>query len=148
MGEHTTAERPGHDKDEEQEGAMATNITVTVNPGNPQGNKEVSCNLVVAPPKYLVAPDIIWLDPGVDYDITFHLAPANGVTNWHSTPFGNQAGSGCPATGAGACPPFTQNAGGGPNSMSIHVTGGGRSVNSYRLDFNNGYFCDPIIVVG
>jgi hypothetical protein len=32
--------------------------------------------------------------------------------------------------------------------MTVNVRNGSRSVNSYRLNFNDGYFCDPISIIG
>jgi len=134
-----------------KDGAMPTQITVTVTPGNPNSNNEVACRLHVAPPRYLVD-DAIWLDPGQDYDIRFNLTAANGVNDWHAAPFGNQAGTACPDASAGPNGPFGRGpAGGGggvPPFMTVNVRNGSRSVNSYRLNFNDGYFCDPIIIIG
>ena len=127
---------------------MPTNIIVTVTPGNPNPNKDVPCNLHVAPPQYLVD-DAIWLDPTQDYNITFNL-PGGGQRTWDTTggsPFCNQKGQ-CPSMTAGTQNGFSVT-GKGPYAMTVYVPSqGGRGVQHYRMNFDNGYTCDPIIVVG
>jgi hypothetical protein len=124
---------------------MATPIHVTVMPQLPNG-KEVPCG-IRGPAKY-VQDDTIWLDAGQDYDITFELAGANGVNGWHSTtPFGNQQGIGCPGASQGASGPFGHSPPAG-GQLSVSVRQPSRSLNSYRLNFNDDFYCDPIIVVG
>jgi hypothetical protein len=152
MDEQATIESKGQEMSRGKGGGGAggnppTQITVTVNPGNPNG-KEVCCGFGVAPPQYF-KDGAIWLDAGQDYDIKFRIAAANGVNGWATAPFGNQSGLGCPAATQGPTPPFAQGpAGGGPADMTVEVRSPARSLNSYRLNFNNGYYCDPIIVVG
>ena len=127
-------------------GNPPTQITVMVNPGKPKG-KEVDCGFNVTPPKYFKN-GAIWLNVGQDYDIKFKIAGANGVNDWGGTPFGVQPGTACPAATQGPTPPFGQGPGGGPGDMTMEVRSPAQSLNSYRLNFNDGYFCDPIIVVG
>ena len=126
---------------------MATQITVTLTPGNPKPDKDVPCKLVVAPPKYLVD-DAIWLSPTEEYNITFNL-PGGGPRTWDvaGNPFCNMKGQ-CPTASNG-----TQNGFGvtskGANSITVHVPAqGSKAVQHYRMNFDSGYSCDPIIVVG
>jgi hypothetical protein len=127
-------------------GTPPSRITVTVIPGNPNG-KEVRCQLQVAPPQYL-QDGAIWLEAGEDYDINFNVAGANGVNSWAGAPFGNQSGLNCPSATQGPSGPFSLGPAGGPAAMTVQVRSPTRSLNSYRLNFNDDYYCDPIIVVG
>lgn len=146
MHEHDTAHR--HDeKDYEETPLMATNITVTVTPGNPKPDKEVPCKLVVAPPKYLVD-DAIWLSPTEEYNIMFNL-PGGGPRTWDvaGNPFCNMKGQ-CPTAANGTQDGFNVTAK-GANSITVNVTRQDpKAVQHYRMNFDSGYSCDPIIVVG
>jgi hypothetical protein len=133
---------------------MATQINVTVTPGNPKANKDVPCQLQVAPPQYLVD-DAIWLDPGQAYDITFNLVGGVARTwsqqgSGENPPFCNTKGQ-CPDTSVGAQYGFTVTPG-GPNKITVNVPSQGqsgtRAVQHYRMNFDNGYTCDPIIIIG
>ena len=149
MDDQATVESKGQEMSRERgegAGAPPTQITVTVTPGNPNG-KEVGCQLHVAPPKYW-QDDVIWLDAGEDYNINFNVAAANGINNWADAPFGNQSGLKCPSATQGPSGPFSQGPAGGPAAMTVQVRSPSRSLTSYRLNFNDEYYCDPIIVVG
>ena len=146
MDKRTTGARRDEGK-AKQEGPMTTNITVTVTPGTPNPNKEVPCQLHVAPPQYLID-DAIWLDPTQDYSLTFNL-PGGGPRTWDvaGQPFCNMKGQ-CPGQNG-----TTQNGfnvtNKGPNAITVYVPAqGGKAVQHYRMNFDNGYSCDPIIVVG
>lgn len=119
-------------------------ITVTVKPQLPKG-KNVPCQLSGGG----VENNTIWLDADQDYDITFVLTGANGVNGWHGTlPFGNDSSGDCPPAGQGPCGRFSLKSGAAPGSIKISVASGGRFATNYRLNFNDDYTCDPIIVVG
>lgn len=145
MDEHATAEM-SKKQTVKQEGPMATQINVTVTPGNPNGNA-VPCQLHVAPPQYLVD-GAIWLDPAQDYNIMFNIVAGNPRT-WDvaGQPFCNMKGQ-CPAAAGGTQNGFNVTAK-GPNAITVYVPAqGSRAVQHYRMNFDNGYSCDPIIVVG
>jgi hypothetical protein len=123
-------------------------IHVTVTPGTPNG-KTVPVATVGTQPYVQSNGDITGLQAGQAYDIKFTLAGANGVNSWNTgNPFENQAGSACPTNGQGATPPFGVDPGGTSTLMTIHMDGQSSSgTTTYRLNFNDSYNCDPIIVV-
>jgi hypothetical protein len=91
----------------------------------------------------------ITLQHDQDYDITFQLTGAHGVNSWNGmNPFGNLAGGSCPTTGQGASPPFSVKPGSSATSFTVHMDAQpiGYSTH-FRLNFNDGYSRDPIIVV-
>jgi hypothetical protein len=130
-----------------KEGAMATNITVTVTPSNPNANKEVKCQLQVAPPQYLVD-GAIWIDATKDYNITFNL-PGGGPRTWNvgGQPFSNMKGQ-CPGQNGTTQNGFNVTSK-GPTAITVYIPAqGGQAVQYYRMNFEDDYWCDPIIVVG
>ena len=148
MDEHATAEM-GH---RNKEGQVAKNIIVTVNPGTPKADKEVPCQLQIAPPQYGVN-GTIWIDPTEEYNIVFNL-PAGGPRTWDMAPdsnvFCNRKGQ-CPATSDGTNDGFNVTAR-GPNAIAVNVPPQGqadtKAIQHYRMNFDSGYSCDQIIVVG
>ena len=131
------------------------NIIVTVTPGNPRPDKEVPCQLVIAPPQYGVD-NALWLDdPTQAYKVTFNLV--GGVARpWSqhgaggNPPFCNTTGQ-CPNAAAGPQNGFIVTPG-GPNTITVDIppqgAAGYKAVQHYRMNFDGGYTCDPIIVVG
>src|SRR4051812_38423298 len=118
MHEHDTAHR--HDNDEcEEAPLMAKQITVTLTPGNPKPDKDVPCQLHVAPPQYLVD-DAIWLSANEEYNITFNL-PGGGPRTWDvsGNPFCNMKGQ-CPTSGNGTQDGFNVTSK-GPNAITVNV---------------------------
>lgn len=91
----------------------------------------------------------ITLQADQDYDITFQLTGAHGVNSWNPTnPFGNDSGGSCPGTTQGANPPFSMSRGSGSNSFTVHMSAQSRGYSThFRLNFNDGFTRDPIIVV-
>jgi hypothetical protein len=145
MDDQATAHR--HDKKPEGNPIVPTPITVTLTPGNPQPNKEVPCQLHVAPPGYLVD-DAIWLSPTEEYNIMFNL-PGGGPRTWDvgGNPFCNMKGK-CPTAANGTTDGFQVTAK-GPNAITVNVPRQDpKAVQHYRMNFDNGYTCDPIIIVG
>jgi hypothetical protein len=144
MQEHDTAHR--HDHQGCEENLMATNITVTLTPGNPKANKEVPCGIQIAPKKY-DAEGVIWLSPNEEYNIMFNL-PAAGPRSWDTGgPFCNRK-SDCPTAADGTNDGFTISAK-GASSITVNVPKQNpKTVQHYRMNFDSSYFCDPIIVVG
>jgi hypothetical protein len=127
----------------------STEIHVTVTPELPNG-KTVAIAAVGTQPYVQSNGDITGLEAGESYDIKFTLAGANGVNSWNTgNPFNNQAGSSCPLPEQGATAPFGVKSGTSSSLATIHLDGQSSSsgTTTYRLNFNDSYNCDPIIVV-
>jgi hypothetical protein len=125
-------------------GDDARGVTVTVTPQVTNGT-DVECNFDGTP----VTDDAIFLDLNQAYDITFNLADGPGGSySFHpSKPFCNQAKH-CPPElpGGSAHTPYSVTSNGG-NTITIHVDRvPARAVAHYRLNFNGGCSCDPIII--
>ena len=123
---------------------MATkSINVTVTPVGVTGT-DVDCDFAGAPE---VISNALFLDRTDDFDVTFQLVPAHGVSAFAALrPFCNQPNR-CPRPpGGNAVPPFRLTANTG-NTITVHVgSGGPKRVSHFRLDFNNNLTCDPIII--
>ena len=122
----------------------STPIAVTVTPIAQHGNN-VDWN-IAGPPAY-VTDNAIFLPAGVgEFDITFTLPTATALT-WRASPFANGAGR-CPVPGGGPSGQFSvTNV--TAKTMTVHSTDPGRrGVAHYRLNFNGGATCDPIIING
>jgi len=121
-----------------------TSTTVTVTPQSVNGN-EVDCSISGSD----VSDDAIFLDHSHGYDITIKLKSGPGGSyNFHPTkPFCNQKGK-CPPElpGGSAHNPFSVT----PidaTSILVHCDPvPGKGVAHYRLNFDNGMSCDPIII--
>lgn len=143
MNEQRTFESDQDDaKGDASSGSAQTVVVVT--PGLPNG-KEVPVQLSGS----CANGDQVTLQPNQDYDITFQLTGANGVKSWNSNnPFGNQTGGSCPQPTQGANPPFSVGSGGSPTSITVHMTGQASGYTThFRLNFNDSFTSDPIIVV-
>lgn len=137
-----------------KKGAGATvlkSFAVTVTPTSivPSGSKNVQCDLG--------SPAIgngLFLSKDADFDITFTLAPGSvpEVTRFASAkPFCNQPKN-CPPKLPGGkvqkpCTVTDDGSGNGGASIIIHVAASGqKGLTYYRLNFNDGYTWDPIII--
>jgi hypothetical protein len=125
-------------------GAGLTGISVTVTPQTTNGS-DVQCDLSGTS----VTDDAIFLDVKEAYDITFNLVTGPGGTYVFDAnkPFCNQAKHCPPALPGGSDhAPFSVTANNG-NAITVHVDPvPSRAVAHYRLNFNGGYSCDPIII--
>jgi hypothetical protein len=127
----------------EQDDETLTNVTVTVTPQATNGT-EVVCNFSGS----AVTDDAIFLNKNEPYDLTFNLVngPGGSYAFSTSTPFCNQSNH-CPAPNAPIKSPYSLNQNPTANSISVHVDPvPSRAVTHYRLNFNGGYSCDPIII--
>ena len=119
-----------------------TRFTAIVTPtAPPDSDGNVEC-LITGPKKY-VADNAIFLPAKAGgYDIDFVLA--DKTYSWDVEPFWCQSGH-CPkkATGKGKISyqkPTTK-------GIRVHAAAPkGKAVSHYRLNFRNGYYCDPIII--
>jgi hypothetical protein len=119
-------------------GASTKTIPVTVNPGAPNGN-EVPCK-ITGPSEY-VANDAIFLPPGFDYEIEFTLA--GNDFDWADDPFWCQEGQ-CPTEPTGGKIKFKNKAG---NKITATASAtNDKALSFYRLNFNDDFRCDPIII--
>ena len=131
---------------DEKEGAFASRpLDIAVRPKGPAVNKHVPCRVGTKPK------NVIFLDYDQAYDLTFELVAAHGVTAWGNPPFENQEGV-CPPPGQGPTDPCSLKAGGTTTRITIHVSAipaqPGERAEKYRLNFNDGLTCDPIIIIG
>lgn len=127
-------------------------VGVTVTPNRTPSGKDVPCKIdKQAGATADIHHDVIFLDFGQDYEITFSLSAGEGVTAWSATPFGNMQGQ-CPPIGQGPTPPFKLSATNpSANSITVHIDGVAgpyQVVQQYRLNFNDDLTCDPIIIIG
>lgn len=119
-------------------------ITVTTVKRVPSGSKNVQCDAQPA------VGNVIFLALNTEYDITFVLGPGNvpEVTSFDSKkPFCNQPNN-CPPKLPGGTiqKPCTLSANLG-TSITIHIDASkNKCVTYYRLNFNDGYTWDPIII--
>jgi hypothetical protein len=128
---------------DDQDGTTLTTVTVTVTPQSTNGT-DVVCNFSGG----AVTDDAIFLDLNQPYDLTFNLAngPGGSYAFATNTPFCNQANR-CPGPNAPIKKPFSLSGSPSANSITVHVDPvPSRAVTHYRLNFNGGYSCDPIIV--
>jgi hypothetical protein len=126
-------------------------ITVNVTPVERDGNV-VMCDITEVPPTggYVIGGVIFLPDgPGDSFQINFDLQPGNGVVGWDTqNPFWSRNG-GCPR-GKGNSPQLNPGAPVG-NRLTVNAArlpGPGKNVEHYRLNFNGGRYCDPIIING
>lgn len=132
-------------------GAALTAFTVTVTPKVTTGF-DVECDLSDAPVG-LLTDNALFLDLETPYDITFKLVsgPGGNYSFYQSKPFCNQAKR-CPPQlpGGSAHAPCSVTDDGGSNggaSITVHIDRiQSRTVTNYRLNFDGGFSCDPIII--
>lgn len=124
---------------------MTKTVTVKVAQSGPPAGKNVSCDLRGPG----VVDNALFLDRDEDYDITFEL-DAGGPLTWGPNPFGNAKGQ-CPPDNpaCGPRPPISVHGKRStPTSITIHMDRqSDRTVEHFRMNFNGGLTCDPIIVV-
>jgi len=125
-------------------GDAARGVTVTVTPQVTNGT-DVECDFAGTD----VTDDAIFLDLDQAYDITFKLVGGPGGTySFHSSkPFCNQAKH-CPPElpGGSAHAPYSVTPNGN-DEIIVHVDRvPARAVAHYRLNFDGGCSCDPIII--
>lgn len=130
--------------DDKNESANLMSATITVTPQATNG-LDVECDFSGSP----VTDDAIFLALDQAYDITFNLTagPGGAYTFDGNKPFCNQAKN-CPPKlpGGSAHGPYSVASKSG-NSITVHVDPvKARAVAHYRLNFNGGYSCDPIII--
>lgn len=128
-----------------------TSLTVTVTPIKlvPSGSKNVQCNL--GPP---ATGNVLFLTSNTEYNITFNFVPGNVpevICFGQTKPFCNQQNN-CPPRLPGGtvqipCTVTDNGSGNGGASITIHVDARpNKEVTYYRLNFNDGYTWDPIII--
>lgn len=91
----------------------------------------------------------IFLNLNQPYEVTFRLQGNPGFGFHRTNPFGTNRGK-CPPASATAHAPFRVTAfpsNANPHTFTVAVTPvTGRAVTYYRLNFDNGTSCDPIII--
>jgi hypothetical protein len=130
-------------RDKEEESAVRA-TTVTVKPLSVNGN-DVECD-ILGPD---VTDDAIFLQQNQDYDITIKLVPGPaGSYKFHQTkPFCNRNAKCPPALpGGNALPPFSAQRVSDTELLISAAKVNGRAVAHYRLNFDNGQTCDPVII--
>lgn len=125
----------------------STPINVMVRPIGVTGN-EVDCELD-GPAEYMVDNALCLPNTG-DYEITFQLNPAHGVSAFAAQrPFCNQRNRCPPPAGGNAVPPYQLiNNNAAAKTITVHLEPVRRGVSHFRLKFNDGLSCDPIIING
>jgi hypothetical protein len=113
-------------------------IPITVIPGTPNGN-EVPCE--IQGPKEYVANNAIFLSPDVEYAIEFTLA--GNDFEWGESPFWCQEGM-CPTGPTNGRITFKDK--GGRKVTATAGASSGKALSFYRLNFQDPYRCDPIII--
>lgn len=124
-----------------------TTIDVTITPTGKNGN-DVDCDITGTSPYVLDNAIVLPTDAG-DFAINFNLVPGPGGTySWDSAgPFGNDTGK-CPKGKGSAKGQFTFGGVNG-NTMTVNASQQSQpSVVHYRLNFQGGSSCDPIIING
>lgn len=123
----------------------STPVNVTVTPIGVTGH-EVDCELD-GPAEYMID-NALCLPNTADYEITFQLVPAHGVTAFASRrPFCNQRNRCPPPTGGNAAPPYRLIDNNGA-AITVHLEPVRKGLSHFRLKFNDGLSCDPIIING
>ena len=129
--------------------SQTTRIDITVTPTGGAG-PNVECD-ITGPADYVTDHAIFLPLNSGDFEIYFTLDPGPQSLSWNANPFAAHVGK-CPK---GPTPPpnqpqgqFTPDA---PNGSVLRVQATGqskRSVAFYKLNFNGGNSCDPIIING
>jgi len=124
------------------EDATVKTTTIEVEPVSVNG-KAVECKITGDD----VADDAIFLGLNQGYDLTFKLVNAGSLVFHQAKPFCNQKGK-CPPElpGGSAHNPYSVTPI-SPTSIAVHCSPVNlRQVAHYRLNFDDGSSCDPIII--
>ena len=129
---------------DDQDGMTITTLAITVTPQVTNGT-DVECDFSGR----AVTDDAIFLNLNESSDITFTMAtgPGGSYSFDSGKPFCNQSKHCPPKLPAGSAHgPYSVRSNNG-NSITVHVDPvPARAVSHYRLNFNGGCSCDPIIV--
>ena len=132
-------------KKKKKAGAALATFTVTVAPGNivPAGSNNVECDFNGP----TVTDNALFLSLNTAYDITFNLEDGTEYTFDPAKPFCNKKMRCPPELPKGSVQkPFTITTK-DSDSIKVHVDPvPSRKVTHFRLNFNDGYSCDPIII--
>lgn len=121
-----------------------TGVVVTVRPTGAASGGEQACD-IDSPGNALN--NAIFLDKATAYDVTFQLQGNPGFGFDTNNPFSNQ-NSRCPRNAGPVRAPCALKNPPAPtaNSFTITVSPTAKGVTYYRLNFDNGTSCDPVII--
>jgi hypothetical protein len=122
--------------------AMSGPVKITIKPSTPIGGpKEIECD--VSGPADYVADNAIFLPSNTEgYEIEFKLV--SNDYSWDDDPFWCKQGK-CPTGPTSGKIKYTGKNGSDTITVSSEGTNG-KALSHYRMNFKDGYYCDPIII--